>query len=290
MGAKASARAATFRDILNVGNVGFQVIGIVLVEWHAPQKFSGGFSGLQAASVPSASSRVNRPAYSSLSAATIAPVRVAMFTSSRRFVSAHDIFIGIGEDESTFGIGVEDLDCLSAHRADNVPRPLGIAARHVFGQRGHADDIHRGARSWRAQAHRPSPMRRRTYRLFICHMPVPGFREMPPLSKVMPFPTKASGAAPPAPRYSTIISREGRRDPWPTPTSRPHVELAHGRFVEHFDANARRGAKGGANAFNEGFRIDDVGRLGRQIAREAHAFRQWAPATAPFAVSAGRVV
>ncbi len=55
---------------------------------------------------------------------------------------------------------------------------------------------------------------------FISSMPAPGFRLMPPVSKVMPLPTSAWGfSSSSPPRYSITISCEGWALPLPTASS-----------------------------------------------------------------------
>ena len=38
----------------------------------------------------------------------------------------------VGQDQTAFGIGIDDFDRLAGHRGHDVARPLGAAARHVF--------------------------------------------------------------------------------------------------------------------------------------------------------------
>ena len=56
---------------------------------------------------------------------------------------------------------------------------------------------------------------------FMSSIPFGGFKEIPPVSKVTPLPTKASGASSPPPNQCIITSRDSRRLPWPTPSSAP---------------------------------------------------------------------
>ena len=53
----------------------------------------------------------------------------------------------------------------------------------------------------------------------IASIPAGDFREIPPVSKTTPFPTKAKGFASPAPRHSSTITLVGLGDPCPTPSN-----------------------------------------------------------------------
>ena len=50
---------------------------------------------------------------------------------------------GIAQDESSFGICVEDFDGGAGHGGDHIARPRCLAARHVLGGRGDGNDIER---------------------------------------------------------------------------------------------------------------------------------------------------
>ena len=56
---------------------------------------------------------------------------------------------------------------------------------------------------------------------FISSMPLAGFIEMPPVSKVTPFPTRAKGASSPPPFQFITTMKESRRLPCPTPKRAP---------------------------------------------------------------------
>jgi len=59
---------------------------------------------------------------------------------------------------------------------------------------------------------------------FISSMPAAGLMEMPPVSKVTPLPTKATGAlffASGAPSHCITTRWDSRSLPWPTPSSAP---------------------------------------------------------------------
>ena len=57
--------------------------------------------------------------------------------------------------------------------------------------------------------------------LFMSPMPRAGFKEMPPVSKVIPFPTRAIFFVAFAGEYSTFTSRGWRVEPLPTPMMPP---------------------------------------------------------------------
>ncbi len=59
--------------------------------------------------------------------------------------------------------------------------------------------------------------------IFMSDMPGPGFSEMPPLSKVIPFPTSTIGFSPFSPPFhSMMIKRGSMALPWFT-ASRPPI-------------------------------------------------------------------
>ncbi len=69
---------------------------------------------------------------------------------------------------------------------------------------------------------------------FISSMPAAGLIEMPPVSKVTPLPTKATGFSPGLPPFHLIASsRAGLLEPCATPSSAPMPSLAICGFVEH---------------------------------------------------------
>ena len=101
---------------------------------------------------------------------------------------------------------------------------------------------------------------------FIASMPAAGLIEMPPVSKVTPLPTKAVGAPPSSPPFQlqheqTRIANRTLGDA----EERAHAELFHRRAVEHLKFNASAFERR-ADAFDEAFGINDVGRLGDQLA------------------------
>ena len=61
---------------------------------------------------------------------------------------------------------------------------------------------------------------------FMSSMPAAGLIEMPPVSKVTPLPTKATGGAPRLPPFQRMITTRARcAEPWPTPSSAPMPSL-----------------------------------------------------------------
>ena len=74
---------------------------------------------------------------------------------------------------------------------------------------------------------------------FIASMPAAGLIEMPPVSKVTPLPTNATGWPPlPPPFQRRISSRASRTEPWRDAEQRAHAELLHRLAIEHFDFDA----------------------------------------------------
>ena len=112
---------------------------------------------------------------------------------------------------------------------------------------------------------------------FMSPMPAAGLIEMPPVSKVTPLPTKASGlAALPAPAsapcHSMTTTRGGRALPWPTPSSAfmPSSRiLCSSRISTSTPSSASRSACCGQR-----LGVDHVGRLRDQIAGEENRLRR----------------
>ena len=76
---------------------------------------------------------------------------------------------------------------------DDVARTLRAAGRHVLDQADHADRVDLGlARGQRLHQAEDAPAPPMSH--FMSSMPAAGLIEMPPVSKVTPLPTKATGA------------------------------------------------------------------------------------------------
>ena len=107
---------------------------------------------------------------------------------------------------------------------------------------------------------------------FMSSMPPAGLIEMPPVSKVTPLPTKATGAwflALGAPFHCMTTRRGGRTLPWPTPSSAPMPSF----FICFSPSTSTSTPSFSSRARGLGQRlgIDDVGRLGDEVAGEEHA-------------------
>ena len=76
-------------------------------------------------------------------------------------------------------------------------------------------------------------------------------------------------AAAAAPFHCMTTRRGGRALPCPTPSNAPMPSLAISFVVEHLDLDPELGK--GLRRRREALRIDDVGRLGDEIAREEYA-------------------
>ena len=137
----------------------------------------------------------NRPAYSLPSETMIAPVRVARSTiscglkRSWQYQSASARTSRPSASVLSTSIVWPDIDC------HDVARPLRRARRHVLDQPDDADRVDLGLARRRARASARSPRRRRPCPISCRSMPAAGLIEMPPVSKVTPLPTKASGRA-----------------------------------------------------------------------------------------------
>ena len=68
---------------------------------------------------------------------------------------------------------------------------------------------------------------------FISSICAAGLIEMPPVSNVTPLPTSATGAASPAPRYSSTMNRGSVWEPCATASAAPMPFLPHLLAVQH---------------------------------------------------------
>ena len=105
---------------------------------------------------------------------------------------------------------------------------------------------------------------------FMSSMPAAGLIEMPPVSKHTPLPMKATGASPFLPPFQRITTtRLVARRALPDAEQRVHAELLQRGHVEHLDRDA--GFLERLRAAGEFLRVEDVGRLVDQVARQPHA-------------------
>ena len=102
------------------------------------------------------------------------------------------------------------------------------AARHVLGRRHDADDADRRLRAARSRACAPTTAAPPAMSSFIRSMPSAGLIEMPPVSNVMPLPTRPSTGPSGAPggSWRSTISRGGSALPRATPSSSPMPSAA----------------------------------------------------------------
>ena len=109
---------------------------------------------------------------------------------------------------------------------------------------------------------------------FIDSMPSAGLIEMPPVSKVTPLPTRATGLAPALPPFQRITSsRGGRTEPWATPSSEPMPSVAI-CFSSSTSIDDAAALERGRDPFDEAFGINDIGGLGDQRAGEVEALEK----------------
>ena len=141
--AKACARSAAFDDILDVGNVGFHVVTIVFVQRHPPHFLTSVLPRRGNCTGKAVIAREKAGIFVVQSSDDGSGQR-GNIDQAGRFAGANDIFIGVGKHEPAFGISVEDLDRLAAHRANDIAGPLGVAAGHVFSQCRNRDHVNRG--------------------------------------------------------------------------------------------------------------------------------------------------
>ena len=178
----------------------------------------------------------------------------------------------VGKDEPPFSIGVDDLDRLARHRGDDVAGPLGIAVRHVLGER--ADANHVCLRLAAGERHH-----RAGDGAGAAHVPLHCFHAGSGLDR------DASGVEGDAlanehdRRLIAAAVPAHREQPrWPHRSlgdaeQRAHAEFPHRGLVEHFEGDAER-LQCGAGALDEAFRVDDVRRLADQRAGEIEPGQQ----------------
>ena len=74
---------------------------------------------------------------------------------------------------------------------------------------------------------------------FMSSMPPPGLIEMPPVSKVTPLPTKASGLpSTPPPRQRITTTRDSWAEPLADAEEGPHPDRLERRKIEDLDLDA----------------------------------------------------
>ena len=108
---------------------------------------------------------------------------------------------------------------------------------------------------------------------FMSSMPAAGLIEMPPVSKVTPLPTNATGwSFAPPPFHCMTSSLDSRALPWPTPSREPmpRSRIAASPRISTSTPRSRRPLALG----RQGFRVHDVGRLRDQVAGQEDAVRQ----------------
>ena len=209
-----AAGLAAAADILDVGDVGLDVLVVGLAQRQPPQQLADRLAGGgQQVARPASSSLANRPACSWPSATMTAPVSVARSIIALRLEPLLGVAEHVGEHEAALGVGVDHLDGLAGHRC--APRRPAAArcptacsrparrrrrrstARLAAGQRQHGAEHGGGTAHVRTSC---PPCR------------AAGLIEMPPVSKMTPLPTSASGASlpPPCQRIIATIGRLAR--------------------------------------------------------------------------------
>ena len=137
-GGDAAGCSAT--DVGHVGKRRLQLLLIVLLERHAPGGVEASLArideGLGERIVCTEEARVHGTECNHAGAGECGDVH-----HGRRLELLVDIGEGIAEDETAFGIGVENLDGLARHRLHDIAGSGGRATGHVFGRGDHADHI-----------------------------------------------------------------------------------------------------------------------------------------------------
>ena len=174
----------------------------------------------------------------------------------------------VAEDEPALGVGVVDLDRQPGRAVSTSPgfiaRPPGMFS--VDGD----DDDRRGSAT-RSSATRGSAamtVAPPAMSSFIRSMPSAGLIEMPPVSNVMPLPTKPSTGE--RWRAFRLVARDEHPRRLGTPSrdaeEQAHAELLHPLLVEHVDGDARQREQG-LTAIDEFARGQAIARLVDEDAR-----------------------
>ena len=174
----------------------------------------------------------------------------------------------IGQHQPAFRIGIHHLDRPAGPHAKDVAGPVGGAAEGILGQgqdrHGRGRGVPQGKRQHRPGAGGGSG-----------HIGLHGLHAgaclmlIPPVSKQMPLPTKATGGAATLPRQRSTASRGGLSLPWPTASSPPRPSRAsrlRPRISTVMPIFGQRFQPGG-----EGPGGQCIGRLHRQIAGQQAA-------------------
>ena len=176
----------------------------------------------------------------------------------------------IGQHEAAFGVGVEDLDGLARHRGDDVAGPLGIAVDGMFSTRPTMPTTLTLALRAASACISPVTAAAPPMSPFMSSMPAAGLIEMPPVSKVTPLPTKATGLSLALPPFHCMTTRRGAaRRALRDAEQRAHAELPHFLLGQDLDLDAELLELLGLGG--ELDRAENVGRLVDQIARQIDA-------------------
>ena len=179
----------------------------------------------------------------------------------------------IGQNKASFCVCIQDFDGLPAHAGDDIAGALGIAIGHVFNQPHHAHDIRLGLALHQRQ-HTASD------RSCAAHIPFHVFHAGSGLDRdtaCIECDTlahkrdrcRARFAAIPADGKDTRFAHRTL----PHAQKRAHAERFHCGFVQNDDLCPGSG-KAFAAAFDEAFRIDDIGRFRHQFTGQLHTIGQ----------------
>ena len=202
----------------------------------------------------------------------IAPVSVARSTMNFGLKRCAAYQMHVGQHEPAFGVGIDDLDRLARHRFDDVAGTLRIAVRHILDQPDDADGVHlclaRGKRLHQSDdaggaRHVALHVLHAGSRLDRYAAGVEAHAFADERDRRIAF-----LAAIPAHHHDAAVARRALADA----EQRVHAKLFHRLDVEHLDRDAELLQRAGAAG--EFFRVEDVGRLVDQIARQSDAVRR----------------
>ena len=161
----------------------------------------------------------------------------------------------VAEDEPALGVGVDDLDRLAEWLVITSPG-LNAVPDGMFSVLGIRPTTWTFGRSRPSTSKVPSTAAAPDMSYFMSSMFCAGLIEMPPVSKVTPFPTSTTGA-PSAPVYSSTMNRGSSALPCATASRPPIFSASIARLVEHGDARSRAAAPVlGATSAEVGRRAD----------------------------------
>uniref|UniRef100_A0A0N5A006 PE-PGRS family protein n=1 Tax=Parastrongyloides trichosuri TaxID=131310 RepID=A0A0N5A006_PARTI len=187
---------------------------------------------------------------------------------------------GVGQYQTPFRVGRDDLDGFAVHGGQHVGRADGAAVGHVLGQGGDGDHVHRRAGLGQGQDRADHAGGAGHVHLHIAHI---GARFDGDAAGIEGDALAQQGDRAVAGRALTAIAhgQKARRAAGTLADAQQgaHAQALHGGHVQFGDLDPRHAGEGRAGAFDEAFGIDDVGRFVGHVAGPGHGLDQGGAAT-----------